>query len=902
MSISDQDVHAREDALDLVTAAGLTAAEVLARLDTASTGLDAAEATRRLARFGPNALRSHGARPWQVLTRQLRSPLLLLLLGAAVVSGATGDPTDAVIIGVIVSLSVGLGFVNEYRSEQAVEALHSQIRHQATVRRDGGATLVDVVDLVPGDIVSLRVGEVVPADLRLLDAAQLECDEAVLTGESMPAVKQADPVPGDLGAQDLGSCAFMGTVVQQGAGTGVVVETGSATAFGRIAVGLGERQPETAFQARLRQFSALLVHVAAVLTVAIFVINLALHRPFLDALLFSLAIAIGLTPQLLPAIVTVSLSTGTRRLARRRVLVKRLVAIEDIGNITTLFTDKTGTLTEGHITFDRSLDASGDAADRPLLLGLLCNEAIVDAGRAVSGNQLDVALWDRADGLAQRAHQWRRIGINPFDHERRLASVAVTGPDGETLIVTKGEPEGVLARCTNTPLAATTTLDALFDLGARVIAVATKRASGVTTPSADDETELRFEGFLTFVDRPKADAADSLERLAQLGITTKVITGDGERVARKVCGDLGLDVTRTLTGSRIATMTDDQLAAAVATTTVFARMGPEQKARIIRLAREAGADVAFLGDGVNDAVALHHADVGISVDTATDVAKDAADILLLDKDLGVLADGVVEGRRIFANTIKYVMMATSSNFGNMFSAAGASVFLSFLPLLPSQILLNNLLYDTGQMTIPTDRVDPEMLARPSQWDVRFIRRFMSFFGPISSIFDFATFGILLAILHATHNEFRSGWFVESLATQTLVIFVIRTRRIPFTRSHPSRPLLVAILATVTVGALLPFSPFASALGFTALPPAFFGLLVVLIGFYLALAELGKHRFYASMTSAPAEPLARRSRHEHRIHQRAARFNHRRPLGAGQAPDSPRLSSATPLGAPNGTLH
>ena len=861
--------------MDLLAADALGADEVLSQLDTRIGGLTSSEARDRLVTFGPNALRSHGARPWTVLTRQLHNPLLLLLVGAALVAAVTGDRIDAGVIGVIVALSVGLGFFNEYRSEKAVEALHGQIHHDATVLRDGRPVLVDVVQLVPGDVVMLKVGDVVPADLRLAVATELECDEGVLTGESMPAVKQIDAVTGTHGAQELASCAFMGTIVRAGAGTGVVVQTGAATAFGQIAVGLGQNQAQTAFQIGLRRFSVMLVRVAGLLTVGIFVVNLLLHRPFLEALLFSLAIAIGLTPQLLPAIVTVSLSTGTRRLAAKKVLVKRLVAIEDLGNVTTLFTDKTGTLTEGTITFDRAFGPHGEPDDRALLLGLLCNEAVVAEGVAVSGNQLDMALWEAAGPNRVKTGSWSRVGMAPFDHERRLASVVVVDPDGGPLLITKGEPEAILSRCLDVPSEAQSFLDGLFDAGARVIAVATRPAESVTAPTPADEARLRFAGFLAFVDQPKASAATSLRRLAALGVVTKVITGDSERVARKVCADLGMDTTTVLIGSQVDAMDDDALTAAISTTFVFARMTPEQKSRIIQVAHDEGGDIAFLGDGVNDAVALHHADVGISVDTATDVAKDAADILLLDKDLGVLADGIHEGRRIFANTMKYVLMATSSNFGNMFSAAGASLFLQYLPMLPSQLLLNNLLYDAGQMTIPTDNVDREMLTRPSQWDIAFIRRFMSVFGPISSIFDFATFGVLLWVLNATQDEFRSGWFVESLATQTLVIFIIRTRRIPFFRSRPSTPLLVAICTTVAVGAVLPFSPVASVLGFTALPVEFLGLLVVLVAVYLTLAELGKHWFYASLARAgakPVQPLAhRRDRHTRHIHRRAARF-------------------------------
>jgi Mg2+-importing ATPase len=862
---------------DLNTAARASADDVLTELGSSAQGLSSAEARRRLEEYGPNALRSHGARAWSVLARQLRNPLLILLLAAAVVSGFTGDATDAVIIGVIVSLSVGLGFFNEYRSERAVEALHSQIRHKATVIRDGTPQSIDVVALVPGDIVRLRVGDIVPADIRLLETTEFECDEAVLTGESMPVEKSERAV-----RDGTASCALMGTIVRDGSAMGVVVRTGTRTSFGQIAVGLGERHSETAFQRGLRDFSYLLVRVAGVLTVSIFIINLLLHRPFIDALLFSLAIAIGLTPQLLPAIVTISLSTGARRLVRLRVLVKRLVAIEDLGNTTVLFTDKTGTLTDGHITFDRSLDASGAPNNEALVLGLVCNEAEVDNGRAVSGNALDVALWNAAYGAAATALAWHRLGTHPFNHERRLSSVVAVPPEGAPTLIVKGEPEGVLARCPSAPAAATATLSQLYDVGARVIAIGTRAAGDLVEPADADERDLEFRGFLVFVDRPKADARESLARLARLGIKVKVITGDSVQVAVKVCRDLGLEVTGALTGDQVDAMTDDALGAAINDTTVFARVGPDTKARIVKVQRQHGEDVAFMGDGVNDAVALHHADVGISVDTATDVAKDAADVLLLDKDLGVLADGVVEGRRIFANTVKYVLMATSSNFGNMFSAAAASAFLSFLPMLPSQILLNGLLYDASQMTIPTDNVDEEMLARPSAWDVSFIRGFMLFFGPISSLFDFATFAVLIGVLHAHATEFRTGWFVESLATQTLVIFVIRTRRTPFWRSRPSRPLLITSLIVPVVGILLPYSPLSSSLGFTALPAGYFPILVVFVIAYLALVEYAKTVFYKRHAGGPSlsQPRPRRER---RVLRRAARFSRRHPVGSPAHP-------------------
>ena len=869
------EAHTDPSVLDLETAAGMSADGVLAALGTSAAGLAPAEASKRLLAFGRNILAEHRVTAWGVLVRQLRNPLLILLLSAAAVSALTGDRTDGGIIAAIVLLSVGLGFVNEYRSELAVAALHANIRHEAVVWRDGTQRRLDVRDLVPGDVVELRVGELVPADVRLLQVNELECDEAVLTGESMPANKAAEAAATD-SAVDLPSCAFMGTVVHQGSGRAVVVSTGSATAFGKIAVGLGEGQADTAFQTGLRGFSKLLVRVAAVLTISIFVINVAFSRPLIDALLFSLAIAIGITPQLLPAIVSVSLSSGSRQLARKKVLVKRLVTIEDLGNIEVLFTDKTGTLTEGAITFERALDPFGRDATEPLTLGLVCNEATLTAEGPVGGNALDLALWHAPQATALMVPDtYTRLGVVPFDHERQLVSVLVRAPDGVTRLVTKGAPEAVAARAVQVPGEAQTIVDGLFADGARVVAVAVRDAPELSTIGPADEHDLRLVGYLTFVDRPKADAGSSLAKLATLGVDVKIITGDNGIVAGKVCRDLGLAVDQVVSGADLDRLDDDALAGAIPHTTVFARVSPDQKSRIIKVARRSGRDVAFLGDGVNDAVALHAADVGISVESAADVAKDAADIVLLDKDLGVLADGVMEGRRIFANTLKYVLMATSSNFGNMFSAAGASLFLTFLPMLPSQILLNNLLYDIGQLAIPGDRVDPEVLARPAAWDIGFVRRFMSVFGPVSSVFDFTTFFVMLSVLHASHTEFRSGWFVESLATQTLVIFLIRTRRIPFFRSRPSPAMIAIPITCAVVGAILPFTPLAHTLGFTRLPLAFFLILLGMTLAYLMLVEMAKSRFYGTVAHPRKAPTTHEQRLARRIRRRASRFVHHR---------------------------
>jgi Mg2+-importing ATPase len=863
--------------LALSEAARLPAEEVLQRLGSTRSGLSSLEAANRRWIYGDNVLVKHRVTAMGVLRRQLRNPLLILLLAAAAVSGVTGDPTNALIIAAIVFLSVGLGFVNEYRSERAVVALHAKVHHQTLVERDLAQQRIDVRDVVPGDILSLRVGDIVPADVRLLDTVEVECDEAVLTGESMPCAKSAAPAARIDSDLDLSSCAFMGTIVHQGFARAVVVATGSATAFGKIAVGLDTAPAYTAFQVGLKDFSKLLVLIAGVLTASIFIINVAFSRPIIDALLFSLAIAIGITPQLLPAIVSVSLAAGSRELGRRKVLVKRLVTIEDLGNIQVLFTDKTGTLTAGSISFTSALDPSGIESSGPLTLGLLCNEATLVDGVPVGGNTLDQALWSApatAGLLMDRAGpaSYKRLGTLPFDHERQLASVTAQTSSGSMILVTKGAPEAVLARCVEPPAAAAAVLDRLFADGVRVVAVATRAASGARPPTRNDEHGLSLAGFLTFSDPPKPDAAASIAKLQTLGIEVKIITGDNGAVAAKVCHDIGLAVRGILTGAELDGLDDDALAVAISTTTVFARVSPEQKSRIISVARRRGDDVAFLGDGVNDAVALHAADVGISVDSGTDVANDAADIILLDKDLGVLADGVVEGRRIFANTLKYVLMATSSNFGNMFSAAGASLFLSFLPMLPSQILLNNLLYDVGQLAIPTDEVDAEVVARPAAWDIGFVRRFMTVFGPVSSIFDFLTFFVMLSILHAGHDEFRTGWFVESLATQTLVVFLIRTRRVPFFRSRPSRAMLITPLAMAAVGALLPFTPLAHLLGFTALPLAFFLILVAMVMAYLVLIELAKSWFYGRERLRPIRvPMSHQERHHRRLRRRASGF-------------------------------
>ncbi|PND57262.1 magnesium-translocating P-type ATPase [Mycobacterium sp. ENV421] len=860
----------------MLTATQVAAApvdEVLGWLNSSAQGLSSAQASERLQRFGPNAVRTHHVNALAVLGRQLRSAVLILLAATAVVSYFLGDSVQAIIIGVILAASVGLGFVNEYRAERAAAALHSGVHHTAVVRRDGMFAALDVTQLVPGDVIRLSLGEAVPADLRMIEATGLECNESILTGESTGSEKSPHPVAADAELAESTDLAFMGTIVSAGEGVGVVYATGRNAEFGRIAAGLGERQPETDFQVGLRRFSYLLLQVAIALTVLILVSNLLLRKPVIDSVLFSLAIAVGITPQLLPAVVSASLATGSRQLAKARVLVKRLVCIEDLGDIDILITDKTGTLTEGRISLVDAVDHAGTHSDSVLRLGLLATDVDPTSG-GVSANALDAALWESPEAKDLVGAGVRRVGSVPFDHIRRATSVLVDD-NGKQIVVLKGAPEQVLARCRMTPQntqGTQETLDSLFAAGRRVVAVAAKPAAELTTITTDDECDLTLAGFVVFADEPKAAARQSLNQLAALGIELKIATGDNPRVAEKVCADLGLASKGTITGAQLEALGADDFSDAAQNHTIFARISPEQKAQLITSARRTGRSVGFLGDGVNDALALHAADVGISVESATDVAKDAADVVLLEKDLSVLATGVAEGRRIFANTIKYVLMGTSSNFGNMFSAAAASALLPFLPMLPSQILLNNLLYDSSQLAIPTDRVDEDQLQAPSHWNIGFIRRFMLTFGPISSLFDFLTFGLMLGVLHAGATEFRTGWFVESLATQTLIIFAIRTRRVPFFRSRASVPLTLTSVAVVAIGILITISPLARPLGFAALPLQFFAALGGFVVVYLILVELTKKWFYAEQTRLAEKPQRTRGR-EHRIHRRAARFSH-----------------------------
>ncbi len=886
----------------------MPAQAVLAALGTSAQGLSGAEAARRLA-DGANVLEARRVSWFHVLVRQFASPLQALLVGAAAMSFATGDHLNASIIVAILLGSALLGFANEFRAEKTAADLHERISHTVVVVRDGSERQLPVRELVPGDLIRVGLGNIVPADARVLDAVGLETDEGVLTGESAAVEKSGDPVPAGSDLADLTDSLLMGTVVHAGSARAVVTATGRDTEFGRIAAGLAQGLPETSFQRGLKEFSLMLLWVGVFLTVGILVINLILQRPFLDSVLFSLAIAVGITPQLLPAVVSTSLAAGSRLLGKRGVLVKRLLAIEDLGNLDVLITDKTGTLTEGRIGFEEAVPAgppTGDGARRLTELAMLCCE--VDPGEpGASGagqNPVDAALWEAFPDLPASLGGRRRMSLRPFDHETRTMEtvVAPDQPGGAPVHILKGAPEAVLEACAGVTDADRVALEALFCRGARVVAVASgpAEAAAPDTAAHDDAGPLTLAGYLSFIDRPKNDARASLARLASLSVDVKIATGDNALVAEHVTSVLKMTPGTVLTGTQIEAMDDGALAAAAAGARVFARVSPEQKARIVTVLRRTHS-VGFLGDGVNDALALNRADVGISVDSATDVAKDAADVVLLEKDLGVLADGVMGGRRIFANTVKYLLMGTSSNFGNMFSAAAASAFLTFLPMLPGQILLNNLLYDSSQLSIPTDKVDREQLRKPAHWDIGGIRRFMIAFGPISSLFDFATFGLMLWVFQAAPEEFRAGWFVESLATQTLIVFVIRTRRIPFVRSRASAALTASVLAVVAIGAVLPYTPIGELVGFSPLPADFFLALVGMVLLYLVLVEIAKYFYYRAEDAragreapgrAEARAAARAVGLHHgrsRVHRRAVPFlvhtgraKFRRPPGHGVA--------------------
>ena len=789
--------------------------------------------------------------------RQLKNPIFAILVACAVIAGIYSELKQAVIILSMIALSVVLGFYNEYKAEKIVENLRQNVAIKAVVTRDGKLCQIDSRNLVPGDIVSIYVGDIAPADIRVVKCKDLQADEATFTGESFPVEKTSEslslerPMP-----QQLTNYLFMGTVVVHGSGQGVVVSTGKNTQLGAISKSLVRSHPETEFQRGIRKYGNMLMTLTFALSVGIFALNAIVGHQLIDSLLFSLAVAVGLVPELMPAIVTISLAQGASKMAKVKVVVKRLVSIEDFGNMDVLCTDKTGTLTEGKISLNNCRSLGEREDERILPYSLLCNSAAV--GDAIVGNPMDMAIWEYAIkyGKQQNIKPYTKIDEIPFDYQRRIMSVVVKD-NGEHLLISKGAPESVLARCTQADLSGKikpieTVQEAINDkffnlskLGYRILAVASRQVEEKMSYSLDDEKDLTLLGFLIFTDPPKKDAHEAISRLEDMGVEVKILTGDNELVAKTICDELKVPVKKIVCGSDLVQMSWTEMKKAVEEITVFARITPEQKLDIIRALKENGHVVGFGGDGVNDAPALYEADVGISVDTAVDVAKEAADIVLLEKDLLVMAAGINEGRKIFGNTIKYILMGTSSNFGNMFSAAAASVFLPFLPMLPMQILFMNLLYDVANMTLPTDNVDEEYIKYPKRWDIGFVRKYTLFFGPFSSLYDFLTYGIMLFVFGAATNPalFQSGWFVESFWTEVLVIFVIRTRRIPFFTSRPGKWLIILTLACVAFGTILPFTILGSYLGFTALPVEYWALLVLMVSTYLLLVDAGKVFFY-----------------------------------------------------------
>ncbi len=823
-------------------------------LGVSATGLSQAEARARLKRYGPNQFRD---RPQHSLLfhflHRFTNPLVLILIAASVVSALTGEVASFVIITAMVLLSVTLDFVQEYRAGRAAERLRGSVQVHANVVREGTVRDVPATHVVPGDMVLLAAGALVPADGILLEARDLHVNQALLTGEPFPVDKRAG-APADVNADLAGAtnALFMGTSVVSGTARLLVYRTGSATAIGEIARTLSLEPPPTAFELGTRRFGMLIMRLTVLMVLFVLMVNAVSHKPLLESFLFAIALAVGLTPELLPMIVSVTLARGALRMAAKHVIVKRLEAIENLGSMDVLCTDKTGTLTEAKISLERHVDVAGKDSERVLTLAYL--NSVFETGLK---SPLDEAILAH-DHLDVR--RWKKIDEAPFDFERRRVSVLVD--DGATrMLVVKGAAEEILALSTRFeasgrddahPLdapardSAQRQLDALCAEGLRVLGIAFKPVEkDHPQASVGDEAELVFAGFAAFLDPPKASAGKALAALIASGVAVKILTGDNELVTQHICAKLGLPVTGVLTGAEIARLDDHALQARVTDANLFCRVNPAQKNRIILALKQRGRVVGYLGDGINDAPALHSADVSLSVNTAVDVAKEAAELILLKRDLNVLYEGVIEGRRTFANIRKYIMMGTSSNFGNMFSMAGASLFLPFLPMLPTQILLNNVLYDLSEVAIPLDNVDAEEIRGPQGWDMKFVRNFMWIIGPVSSLFDFLTFYVLLALLHADEALFQTGWFIESLATQVLVIFVIRTRGNPLTsRPHPA--LAATSFAVVLAGLILPFTALGHYFGFTAPPGEFFAIVATLALVYLAIVEVTKRIFYARL--------------------------------------------------------
>ena len=856
-------VQRDEDTLKTEEILRIPAQDLLQRMGSSTAGLTSAEAKRRQEVYGLNEIGEKKKRSTLTkLAGLFKNPLVLILIGAGTVSGVLGDLATATIIYILVLLSTGLMFYQENRAEQAAEKLKEKVATTACVLRDGSYEELRLPEVVPGDVVTLAGGDMIPADARLLEAKDFFVDQSTLTGESFPVEKTPAVLPGE-GIPSLpewNNILFLGTSVVSGSATALVTRTGGSTEFGKIAKSLVKGTPETEFEKGLRRFGNLIMQVTFVLVTFVFLV-LVLFKPvvagtfqshLLESLLFAVALSVGLTPELLPLILTVNLSRGAQKMSSKGVIVKKLSAIQNFGNMDIFCTDKTGTLTENKVSLMLHTNADGDDDDRTLLFSYLNSKFQTGLpsplDEAILGyKQLDISEFKKMDEV-------------PFDFIRRRVSVVVDH-GGERFFITKGAPEEVAKVCTyfehlNQVHDMTAEMQGkieekfleLSSEGFRVLSIAYKKLHEVQASySVKDESDMVFLGFVAFIDPPKEGAKESIQLLSKSNVELKILTGDNELVTRYVCQQLEFEIKSVVLGRDIFDMNDEALSRAVEEANVFARVNPAQKNRIISALRANRHVVGFMGDGINDAPSMRVADVSISVNNAVDVAKETADIILLHKDLKVLDDGVIEGRRTFGNTMKYVLMAISSNFGTMFSAAGASLFLPYLPMLPVQILLNNFMYDLSELTITTDNVDKEYVERPKKLDAPFIRRFMLAFGPVSSIFDYLTFVVLLFVFNAFALDkaslFQTAWFVESLVTQTLVVFAIRTRKVPFWRSLPSRPLFWSGIGMAAVGIVVPYTVLGSLFGFIPLPPTFYVFLAAFVAGYLSLVELMKRLFY-----------------------------------------------------------
>lgn len=847
-----QAIHVSPAVLD---AARKDGAELLQSLRTSPAGLTQTEAEDRARTTGPNEVAQERRQGWFVrLLKILRNPLVILLAALSAVSFATGDARAGSVMAAMVVLGAGLRFFQEARADAAAAQLKAMIHVTATVMRDGIAKEMPLRDLVPGDIITLSAGDMIPGDVRVLSSKDLFVSQGSLTGESLPVEKTHDP-EANTDAKAVSSPAeikntcFMGTSVESGAATAVVVTTGVNTYLGSMAGAIAEEPPPTSFDVGLNRFTWLMIRLMAVMVPLVFLINGFTKHDWKSAFFFALAVAVGLTPEMLPMIVSVCLSKGALAMSRKKVIVKRLNAIQNFGGMDVLCTDKTGTLTEDRVVLMRHCNVEGRDSEEVLLDGYLISHF-----QTGLKNLLDRAILDSPDFHGQPlVEKYKKLDEIPFDFTRRMMSVLVEDPEGKAILLTKGAPEEMFHQCSqfeldgklspmdpNLIIGLREEYESLSNDGFRVLAVAAKALQGKQICSKDDERDLVLKGYVAFLDPPKKTAGSAVEALHKHGVEVKILTGDNALVSRKVCKDVGLSADPMLLGADVEKMSDAELGDAARKTTLFARLSPAHKQRVIRALRATGHVVGFMGDGINDAPALRAADIGISVDTATDIAKESADLILLDKDLMVLEGGVTEGRKVFANIVKYIRMGASSNFGNMFSVLGASAFLPFIPMAPIQVLTNNLLYDFSQVPIPTDAVDAEQVARPRPWNIDEIRRFILFIGPVSSIFDYTTFFVMLWVFQcwdpARAPLFQTGWFVESLMTQTLIIHVIRTNGIPFIQSRASWQLTATTLSIMAFGMWLPFSPLASALGLVQLPRLYWPILMLTLLAYMGLTQ------------------------------------------------------------------